>query len=171
MPKVTMPDNLKNIKKEIVKEINPEKRVDIQLLKPGKYELTEEDTFKIEFSITKKDGRWVVLDGTVEKVPGVEEHCVEFKMWSFEEDVALRKMCTSYDPLKRLHFVDNDVLNRVKVQRLLKSWTFERDNPRLKILHVGGVLSDESYTAFSKLQPNIIRHILERMNNVLEFNG
>lgn len=171
MPKVTLPDHLKNIKREPIQTINPEKRIDTQLLKPGKYEVTDEDTFKIEFCITKKEGRWIVLDKTTEKIPGVEEHCVEFKMWNFEEDVALRKMCQQYDPTKRVHFLDNDLLNRVKVQRLLRTWTFDKENPRLKILHVNGCLSDESYAAFARLHPTIVRHILDRMNNVLEYNG
>jgi hypothetical protein len=62
-------------------------------------------------------------------------------------------------------------MNRLKIQRLLMSWTFDRDNPRLKIFHAGGVMTDESWQVFTKLQPNIISHIIDEMNKVYEFNG
>lgn len=170
MPKVSMPDN-KSTKQEPVKQIDTTKRIDEQLLKPGKYEVTDNDTFTIDIHLSKRENRWIIVDKSQDKTKEIEAHSIIFRMWTFEEDVLVRKQATSYDVNKRLHFLDNDLLNRLKVQKLLKSWTFEKDNPRLKLLHIGGVLSDEGYAAFSKLQPNIIRYILDKMNNVLEFNG
>jgi len=145
-------------------------RVDETLMDPSIYEITQDSTFKIEFTITQKSGRWVTCDPDT-RDKDAEDHWVEFRMWSFEEEVMLRKEATKYDATKRMHLVDHDHLNRLKVQRLLKDWSFEAKSQRLKLLHVNGVLSDESYDMFRKLHPNISRHIVEKMNDVLEFNG
>jgi len=143
-------------------------RVDEKLMKPGKYEVTDQHIFKIEINLVFRDGRWVIVDSPGKKI---ETHEVVFRMWTYDEMVELRKMATNYDSQKRIHLTDNDVLNRLKVQRLVVSWTFDRDNPRLRLLHVNGILSDESWQAFAKLQPNIITYIFEEMNRVYEFNG
>lgn len=166
--------SLEGIKEVTGKEIKPialEKRVDEQLSKAGKYEVTENDTFKVEFSLMQKEGRWIPFDNKIEKTQGVEEHFVVFRMWTFLEETELRKKASSFDPVKRVHYLDNDILNRLKLQILLKEWSFEKDNKRMKLLHINGVLVDESYNAFMKLHPNIIRFIIERMNNILEYNG
>jgi hypothetical protein len=92
-------------------------------------------------------------------------------MWTYDEMADMKKMATSYDGLKRVHMIDNDSLNRFKVQRLMVSWTFDRDNPRLRLQHVNGVMTDESWRAFASLQPNISTCIIEEMNKVFEFNG
>ena len=149
-------------------EATQRNRIDEKLMRPGKYEVTEQHTFKVEVNLSLKDGRWIVVDGLGK---GVEAHEVIFRMWTYDEMVELRKMATTYDSQKRIHLTDNDILNRLKVQRFLVSWTFDRDNPRLKLLHVNRVLSDESWQAFTKLQTNIITHIFEEMNRVYEFNG
>jgi len=142
-------------------------RVDEKLMKPGKYEVTDEHTFKVELSLVLRDKRWIVVEGSNIG----EKHEIVFRMWSYDEMIELKKMATSYDPQKRLHMIDNDLLNRLKVQRLLVSWTFDRENPRLKLAHVNGVLTDESWLAFTKLQPNIVVYILDEMNRVYEYNG
>jgi len=143
-------------------------RLDEALMKPGKYEVTLEHTFKVEVNLLLRNGRWVVVDNAGR---GAESHEVIFRMWTYDEMIELKKMATSYDPQKRIHMIDNDLLNRLKVQRLMVSWTFDKDNPRLKLAHVNGVLSDESWGAFIKLQPNIVTYILDEMNRVYEYNG
>ena len=103
---------------------------------------------------------------------GIDEEEVVFRMWTFDEMVELRKLATSFDQVRRIHLVDYDALNRLKVQRLTVSWTLGRENPRLKLHHVNGVLTDESWAAFSKrLLPNITQHIIDEMNQVYERGG
>ena len=92
-------------------------------------------------------------------------------MWGYDEMVDMKKMATSYDATKRMHTIDNDLLNRLKVQKLIVSWTFGNDNPRLKIQHVNGVMTDESWNAFKLLQTNISTYLLDEMNKVYELNG
>ncbi len=140
--------------------------VNEKLTGPGKYVVTKEDTFKVRFGLVQRDGRWVVVkSGT----PESDSHWVEFRIWGFNEEVELRKMSTQFDPLKKIHIIDNDYLNRLKVQRLMLNWSFDEQNPKLKLLHVNGILSDEGWKNFTSLFPNIIRFVLESMNAVLEY--
>ena len=146
---------------------NKEQRVDEQLLPPGKYEITPESKFKIEFWLKKVDDRWVFAQKGRDAIK--EE--VTFRMWTYDEMIDIRRKANSYDQLKRMYWVDVDMMNRMKVQKLLTSWTLDRENPRLKIHHVGGVMTDESWKVFTRLQPNISRYIIDKANEILEYNG
>jgi len=155
-------------KPEQARQVVQQPRVDEKLMKPGKYEVSSETTFKVVMHLKAQDGRWIVMVGPGK---GIETHEAVFRMWTYDEMVEMRKMATNYDVAKRMHTIDNDALNRFKVQRLMVSWTFDRDNPRLKVQHVNGVMTDEGWKAFASLQPNISTHILDEMNKVYELNG
>ena len=139
-------------KPEVKKEGTVDLRVDEKLMKPGKYEITPETKFTITIHAKDKDGRWIIMTGPGK---GIETNMVVFRMWTYNEMIEMRKMAISYDAGKRIHMIDNDALNRLKIQRLLVSWTFDKDNPRLRIQHVQGVMTDESWTAFVNIQTNI----------------
>lgn len=113
----------------------PGTRLDEALMKPGKYEVTDQLTFKVEVHLALREGRWIVATGPGR---GIDTHEIVFRMWAFDEMIELKKLATNYDASKRIHMIDNDLLNRLKVQRLMVSWTFDRDNPRLKVFHVQG---------------------------------
>ncbi len=134
---------------------------------PGKYEISSESDFTIEVHLKKYKGRWILMNGSDDTT---DDHSVVFRMWTYNEMVEMKKMATSYDLRKKVHEIDNDLLNRLKIQRLMKSWTFGRDNKNLEIQHAGGTMTDESWVAFTKLQPNIAQYILDEMNMVLEYN-
>jgi len=155
-------------KPELVQAAPQVPRVDERLMKPGKYEITKDTTFTVDIHLRLKDGRWLIMTGPGK---GIDSHKAVFRMWTYDEMVELKKMAMSYDVNKRMHTMDQDALNRFKVQRFLMSWTFDKDNPRLKIHHVGGIMTDESWKAFVELQPNISTYILDEMNKVYEFNG
>lgn len=147
----------------------PNMKVEENLYKAGKYEITEEEDFKISIPIKLEEKkRWIIVND--EKFAD-EKHWVIFRMWTYEEEVELRKQATSFDQIKRMHLIDNDMLNRLKLQKLIKAWSFEENNPRLKLIHVNGILCDESYKAIIKLHPNILKYIIEKMNDVLEYNN
>lgn len=143
-------------------------RVDEKLMKPGKYENTPDTIFSVVIHAKEKDGRWIIMAGPGK---GVETNTVVFRMWGYDEMIEMRKMATSYDPQKRVHMIDNDALNRLKIQRLMVSWTFDKENSRLRLWHVNGVLTDEAWKAFTALQPNLSTYIIDEMNKVYEFNG
>lgn len=146
----------------------PEPRVDKTLYLPGKYEVTPDQTFSFSILIKEYKGRWIITDHDGK---GVDTHTVTFRLWNYEEMIDLRRRATSFDPIKRSSVVDNDALNRFKIQRLLQSWTFDKDNPRFSLHRQNGVLTDESWKAFVKLSPNIAERIINEMNMVLDYGG
>jgi len=143
-------------------------RVDEQIMPPGNYEVTEEHTFDVDVYLKKNGKRWIVVRG---EGKGIEVEKVVFRAWNYDEMVDLKKRATTYDPTRRVHIIDQDALNQLKVQKLLVSWTFGDNNPRLKIHRVQGVLTDESWASFKRLQTNIIDYIFGKMNEVLDYNG
>ena len=96
---------------------------------------------------------------------------VEMRMWTYDESVELRKMATTYDQMKRLHMIDQDALNRLKLQKFLLSWSFGEENERLVLHHQNNTLTDESWKKVVSLYPNILEFIIQQMNAVYEYNG
>jgi len=142
--------------------------VELSLQKPGKYESNPEQTFDIIINVLNRQGRWIVIQSPIK---GSEEHRVTFRLWTFEEMIEIKRKATTVDPMSRKTNIDFDLMNRMKVQKLLTSWTFSNDNPRLSIQHVNGVMTDESWKAFTKLDPSIIQRILDEMNFFLDCGG
>jgi len=153
-------------KKEKKKSVPDENRLDERIMEPGKYEITRDTTFDVKIKLKEMGSRWVIVTKEEDVV-----HTVVFRMWNYDEMVEMRKMSMSYDSSKRMHMIDNDSLNRLKVQKLLISWTFGEDNPRLKLHRIQGVLTDESWEVFKRLQASIITYILDSANSVYEFNS
>ena len=143
------------------------KTIDDSLNKPGKYEVSEASDFTIELFLRFHKGRWILMEHEDSKT---ENHKVVFRMWTYNEMVELKKMATTFDLRKKVHELDNDLLNMLKIKRFLKSWTFGEKNKRLEIQHVGGTMTDEGWTAFTRLQPSIAQYIIDEMNAVFEYN-
>ena len=155
--------------KKPIQEGNNPKDISLneQISEPCEYEVKKDDRFRVKFKVILKERRWIIVD---DKYPGAEEHWVEFKMWSFNEETEIRKNSTQYDTFKRIHFIDHDLLTRLKISKLLKDWSFAEKNERLKLYHMNGILVDEGWNNFTRLQPNILRYIIDKMNEVLEHN-
>lgn len=148
-----------------------EARHDKVLMGPGDYEVTKGSTFTIEVYLkqrSEKDNWWIV---TTDKEEAITIEEVTFRMWSYDEMVEMRKLSTKYDQVRRVHMIDHDVLNRLKIQRFMKKWTFDRNNPRLELHHVNGVMVDEAWAKVKLLQPNILKYIIDEMNERYEFGG
>jgi hypothetical protein len=145
-----------------------EVRHDKVLMQPGEYEVTKSSTFTIKLPLKKNKENWWVLVSEND-AETVEE--VVFRMWTYDEMVELRKLATKYDPIRRVHMIDHDLLNRLKMQRYLLSWTFEKVNQRMELHHVGGVISDETWVKVKRLQTNLLKYLIEQMNERYEFGG
>ena len=148
-----------------------EVRFDKALMEPGEYEVTRDSTFTIKIPLKRRseeEGWWLVMNSE-ENAEVVEE--AVFRMWDYNESVELRKLATKYDTVRRVHMIDHDVLNRLKIQRYLLSWTFDKTNPRMELHHVNGVLSDETWAKVTRLQPNILAHLIHEMNDKYELGG
>ena len=141
-----------------------EPRFDQALSEPGDYEVTKETKFRIDIPLARSSNWWVIAN--TDDAERIEY--VEFRMWTYDEMVEMRSNSTKYDQHRRVHMIDHDILNRQKIQKLVTDWSFGENNPRLGLHHVNGVMTDESWDRFAKLQPNIVRFVLEGMNDWLE---
>ena len=167
MPKVEAKDDGKKPrKKRGVKNTGP--RVDEMLMEAGDYEVKPDSDFSIDLYLKPQDGRWIICTGPGK---GVQKETVTFRMWNYDEMVDLKKKATAYDSSKRMHVVDHDALNQLKAQKLLMSFTFAERNKRIVLHRTQGVMTDESWRKFKKLQPSIIKYIFDKMNEVYEYNG
>ncbi|MHC4213152.1 MAG: hypothetical protein ACYSWP_07265 [Planctomycetota bacterium] len=145
-----------------------EPRHDKVLMGPGEYEVTRQSKFTIEIHLktrSEEDNWWIIAN----KEEAVVTEKVVFRMWTYDEMVEMRKLSTKYDQMRRVHMIDHDVLNRLKIQRFLMSWTFDKNNPRLELHHQNGVLVDEAWAKVKLLQPNILKHMIDEMNERYEF--
>jgi hypothetical protein len=153
---------------EPVKQANGNELFPKSLLPVGKFEVSENTTFTVKLYLKEFKGRWQLMDGPAN---GVETHTVVFKMWNFNECLAIRREANYFDPQNRVNRTDNDKLNRLKIMKLMKEWTLNKDNPRLEIQCVNGVLTEASWRAFCSLQPNIADEIISQMNRILDYGG
>lgn len=148
--------------------VKEEARYDKVLLEPGEYEVTRDSTFDIVMPLKKNEAGWWVM---VSEKESETIETVTLRMWTYDEMVELRKLATKYDPIRRVHMIDHDVLNRLKIQRYMLRWTFDGKNMRLELQHNSGVLTDEAWAKVKRLQTNLLKHIMEQMNERYEFGG
>ena len=143
-------------------------RVDEMLMEPGDYEVRSDSTFDVEIHLKAQGNRWIVV-GSAGK--DVVTETIKMRLWNYNEMVDLRKKATAYDASKRMHIVDHDALNRLKAQKLFVDWTFHERNKRIVLHRVNGVMTDESWDKFIKLQTNILEYVFKSMNEIYEHNG
>lgn len=136
-----------------------------------KYEVKPDSTFTVKFGLTTIDGRVIVVDNNDDLIPDVEKHWVTFRMWKFSEELDLKSKATDYDANKKIHMLNNDKLNEIKVRTLILDWSFSEKDMSLKLLHVNKYLSDEGLAILYNLYPSVVRYIINKMNEVLEYNG
>ena len=175
---VQIPDPKKtDAKNQVAPETNPMQQVKPAqapavtktLLPPSKYMVSKEDYFYVKFGLQKYQGRWLIVEE--DSSPDVENHWLKFRMWSYPESVALRRKVTTYDQSKRASQIDQERLDEYKIKTLLLEWSFGERDPALKLLHVGGILSDESYAHFVNMHYNTVQYVTNRMNAILEQNN
>ena len=137
-----------------------------------KYEVNPDSVFYIKFGTLPRDGRVLVIaEDDVDFEKNAEKHWVKFKMWSYDKELEWKNSATEYDSSKRVHSLNADKLSEMKIRNLLLDWSFGESQDSLKLFHVNGLLTDESLKTFYSLFPTVVRHVVEGMNDVLEFNN
>ena len=166
-PKAPVLKDLPKKKEEIENKVDsPEKP---RVYTP--YEVRPDSVFYIKFGVVPRDGRMLVIpEDDVDFEKDAEKHWVKFKMWSYEQELEWKNDATEYDNSKRVHTLNADKLNEIKIRNLLLDWSFGEKEDSLKLFHINEILTDESLKVFNRLFPTIVRYIVERMNEVLEFN-
>lgn len=138
------------------------------LMPPGKFEITPDQTFTVTIYLKQYKGRWALMETTAKDV---EKHTIVFRMWNFEECLRLRRQSMIFDPQTRTNKMDNDRLNKQKILLLMQDWSLSKENPRLEIHRVNGVLTEASWKAFTSISPAIADKIMAEMNLVLDYGG
>jgi hypothetical protein len=128
--------------------------------------LKPQETFRVRFAVLEPENDRVRV--TVDEDRQGIQHWAEFLMWDYAKMIELRKKSTKYQNETRTFYVDNDMLNELKLKHLLKSWSFGEVDPYLKLHHTDGVLTDESWQFIKAMYPCIVQAMIERMNAVLE---
>lgn len=146
--------------------------VSIPLVSFSRYEVTPESEFTIRFCLGFNEGRvQIYTEDAYLKQEDLERHWVKFRMWKYEEELTWQNQSMEFQHQTRTFVHNQNKLNELKIRHLIKAWSFEEYDPKFKLLHVNGVLSDESYNTFKGFFPTIINNIIYMMNQVLEQNG
>lgn len=133
----------------------------------SKWQLKQDEKFRIRFTLDEvknKRVRFTLEEGG----SNIVEHWVEFKMWDYNMMISLRKSATRYHKESGSFYVDHDLFNDLKVKNLLQDWSFAQIEPHMKLQHINGVLTDESFRIFREMYPWVISAIINKMNIVLE---
>ena len=135
-----------------------------------KYEIRPDSEFTIEFCLEfSEDEKITILrKDAYLTTDGLERHWVKFRMWNFKEEMKWKNEATEFDSQIRFFRQNTEKLNELKLRNLIKDWSFAQEDPKFKLLHVNGVLSDESYEVLMGLHPTILDAIIILMNGRLE---
>lgn len=134
-----------------------------------KYEISPESFFYIKFgvryAVDEFDSSCVrpIVRKFDKTNADIENYWLKFRMWNYLESESWRRASTERNQYGE-YIVVRAKFNEMKVRNLLLEWSF--DEP--KLMHCGGVLSDESYKSFTELHPNIVRYILSSLESILE---
>lgn len=161
-------NNALKFNQNVVKE---KESVKEKVEKKTKYEVSKDTTFKISFGLVGVDDRFIIIpEDSVQYTPNAEPVWVKFRMWTYVEELQWKEECTEYNEHSKMQFININKLNEIKIKKLILDWSFGEIDDKFKLLHTDGKLSDESYSVFCGLLPNIANAIVNLMNDVLENN-
>lgn len=168
MDKTVKEKNVVESKKDQNVIIHKSDKVEV---KKTKYEVTKDTTFKIEFGLVRVDDRYIIIQKDyVSYTTESEPIWVKFRMWTYLEELKWKDECLEYNSQSKTQFLNVNKLNEIKIKNLILDWSFSEIDDKFRLLHTDGKLSDESYSIFCGLLPNIANAIVNLMNDVLENN-
>lgn len=137
----------------------------------NKYQINKDTIFYIKFGIAyiKEQQDRLIIVQYDKSNKEVENHWLKFRMWSYQQCNRLKDSCCEQDMYKN-YIYNKTKLFRTKIKYLLLDWSFKESNPDMKLMHVNGILSDQSINDFMNLHPNILFHIESELNKILENN-
>lgn len=155
-------------------DLRPQQNMDVpgqprgyfdELRAKSRYCVKPDSIFRVNFGLLERDGRIIPCDVNVQ---GCEQHWIEFRIWNYKEEMELKKLCSEFDTTHRIHKIDNDKLDRLKVQKLFRAWSLGEKEPDFKINTINGIVPDADMEKFYSLFPAVIHYLLDCMNLVLE---
>lgn len=169
-------ENAKNeIEKKIIEQKVENSKIVYDKKLYTKYEVTPETFFYVKFGLkwlTEEDGeendRLIITD--YDKLnEDIESHWLKFRMWTYEESNNWKNKCTELDAFKNYIFNKNKLF-KIKIKNLLLDWSFKDGDPNMRLMHVNGMLADESLNLFMNLHPNILFYVEDKLRDILELN-
>lgn len=143
----------------------------------SKYQITPQTFFYIKFGLywLNDSQEYDQPDRLVIKQydklnPNIQSHWMKFRIWTYEQSCKWKSLSTQIDVYKNYVFNKNKLF-RTKIRNLLIDWSFKQDNPDMRLMHVNGVLADQSLNLFMNLHPNILFHVQNKLRQVLQYNG
>lgn len=134
----------------------------------SKWTIKEDEQVRIRFAIFEPDNGKIMLTTLEDKRKSTKEHWIDIKLWNYEKMIEMRKKAQKYHLDSRSFYIDQDILNDLKLKELIIDWSFGHEDPHMKLHHVNGILTDESLKIIKSLYPWVLEHIINKINLVLE---
>lgn len=137
----------------------------------NKYQITKDSTFYIKFGIEfiEQQQDRIVITQYDKANTNIQNHWLKFRMWSYQECNRFRDLCCQQDQYRN-YVYNKTKLFKMKVKHLLLDWSFKQSDPNMRLMHVNGILSDQSIDDFMRLHTNILFYVQRQLNNVLQAN-
>lgn len=137
----------------------------------NKYQITKDSTFYIKFGIEfiEQQQDRIVITQYDKSNTNIQNHWLKFRMWSYQECNSFRDLCCQQDQYRN-YVYNKTKLFKMKVKHLLLDWSFKQSDPNMRLMHVNGILSDQSIDDFMRLHTNILFYVQRQLNNVLQAN-
>ena len=90
---------------------------------------------------------------------------IECEYPTYQEELEAKRTATTYDEVRGIHYVDNDVISEWRVKRCLLRWNFHRKLRNFcKRLHrSNNQLTTESWEDFRRLPPLVRKVIVNKL--------
>jgi len=163
-------DSIQPLSKPLEQNTSIPIKTTIPTIPSTKYELTKDSVFKVKFTIGFDEfNNLGIVDEDLENYEKLEHHWVEFRMWTYGEEIQWRNQCISFSEENKMHVLDTMKFDELKIRNLIKCWSFEKAEAELKLLHINDYLVDESYNfVMNSLHHHIVKHIIDGMNQELD---
>lgn len=137
----------------------------------NKYQITKDTTFYIKFGIAfiKQQQNRIVIVQYDKANSQIQNHWLKFRMWTYQQYNKFRDLCCEQDQYRN-YVYNRSKLFKMKIKHLLLDWSFKQSDPNMRLMHVNGILSDQSIDDFMRLHTNILLHVQNQLNNVLQAN-
>lgn len=138
----------------------------------NKYQVSKDTIFYIKFGVyfSQEQQQRLLITDYDKSNSGIQNHWMKFRMWTYEESHRIKDSCCQLDQYRN-YVYNKSKLFKTKIKILLLDWSFKQINPDMKLMHVNGILSDQSIADFMSLHPNILFHVQSKLNSVLQANS
>ena len=172
-PVSSQPSSQNNQVNNYMNQNNPKLVYDKRLF--TKYEITPQTYFYVKFGLkwlndedNEQSDRLIITQyNKADK--SIQCHWLKFRMWTFEQSNNWKSQCTQLDQYKNFVFNKNKLF-RTKIRNLLIDWSFKEKQPDMRLMHVNGILADQSIKLFMNLHPNILFFVQDRLRDILQSN-